>query len=208
MSVVNPRPLSTLLSAITSGRERVSQKLAEEAVASVAADGLVTKAEADALEPFADGLYSARKEKAERAPGWTQGTEAGRALINSLATVVRDLSFEVNRDKKEPGFDWLGFVTRGWLKQDSGWDPAKTSAAQLLAEVREHSEGWVSSSVDRLLQAYPQALSDAGTGFQSVSPEVHARIEELTRKWVAGELPETARISDSLKAYLDSSSRV
>jgi hypothetical protein len=200
---INARPLSEILSDLSFGGKRITQKLAEEAVAAVAADGVVSKSEVDQLEPYADGSYDYSKQAAEEAPGWKQGTEAGRALLNSLATTVRDLNERANVGQ-QPSVDFLSLWTGGWMSAGAGGNEVKVDGGALLKQVREHSVGWVHNSVDDLLRCYPKATVEAHTDQRVPKPEVQAAIDALTQKWVAGEVPERAKISDALKPLLDS----
>jgi hypothetical protein len=62
---INPRPLAQVLDDIEAGHP-LTKALAEEAVASVAADGLASRAEAERLSRYADGTMSADKWAAMR----------------------------------------------------------------------------------------------------------------------------------------------
>jgi hypothetical protein len=200
---INARPLSDILSDIAVGDKRITQKLAEEAVASVAADGVVSKSEVDQLEPYANGSYDESKRLAEQSPGWTKGTEAGRALLNSLATTVRDLNERANAGRT-PSVDLLSLWTGGWMSQGAGGGEVKVDGQALLKQVREQSVGWVHNSVEELLRSYPKATVEVHTDQRQPKPDVQAAIDALTQKWVAGELPEHAKLSDALKPLLDS----
>jgi hypothetical protein len=203
MTRINARPLSEILTDISVGDKRITQKLAEEAVAAVAADGVVSKSEVDQLEPYANGSFDERKRMAEESPGWKQGTEAGRALLNSLATAVRDLNERANAGQT-PSVDLLSLWTGGWMSSGAGAGEVKVDGQALLKQVRQQSVGWVQNSVEDLLRAYPKATVEVHTDQRQPKPEVQAAIDALTQKWVAGQLPERAKISDALKPLLDS----
>ncbi len=207
---IEPRPLRDVIRDLEYRDVPVSKKLAEEALAAIAADGLVTKDEIDRLEVYGDGEYDWKRQRRDESKSWKQGTDAGRAMLNSLAEAIEQVYRSAERSKKlatvpsaptfNPWNPWsywgLGASTKG----------APISKDQLLERVREGAVGWLNNSVERLLEKYPKATVQDRTMVVVPKPEVKAAIEQLRRDWVAGNVPD-GDLAAGLKPLLDAKYR-
>jgi hypothetical protein len=206
--ITNARPLSEIVNDIQYGDKKVSKKLAEEAVKSVAADGKIDASEVDRLEGYANGTYDSNKQRAEDADGWKHGTETGRALMNGLASTIQELSeSKAAKEGKDSGVDLLSLWTGGWMQSGPAKSDVQIDEQALMAKVRQSSVGWVHNSVETLLRSYPKATDEIHTQMLVPKPEVQAAIDELTKKWVAGDVQDLPKISDALKPLLDAKYR-
>jgi hypothetical protein len=204
MPRVQPRSLTEILSQLD--RKPITKALAEEAIAAVAADGVASRSEVDALDGYANGVYDSRKQQAEDQPGWKHGTEAGKALLNGLATYVRDLTDNPRSEKVSTPLDPFSLWTGGWMFAGSH-DGAKLDPAKLATEVRKTSTGWVHNSVDTLLRQYPKSTDAFHTQMLRPKPEVQAAIDALVKDWVDGKVGDGPHLSDSLKPLLEAKYR-
>lgn len=213
-----PRPLRDIVRDLEVRDVRMSKALAEEAIASVAADGVASRDEARILEAYADGPMSYAKDRRDRLPGWREGSETGRALFNALATAVSNavLHAEVHDKlvtvKGEPAaidvmnpFSWW---TAGWATTTTGAAlETGTSAPALIDEVRKRAVGWVHNSVDDALSDYPKATVNQSTYRRVPLPQVQVEIDKLRADWLAGRIDDRKDIASSLRTYLDANFR-
>lgn len=207
---IETRPLRDIVRDMEIRDVPVSKKLAEEAVEAIAADGVITKDEIDRLEVYGDGVADYARERRSESKSWKQGTDAGRAMMNSLAEAI-EATYESAERKgtlatvpSAPSFNpwnpwsyWgLGAPTKG----------APITKDELLQKVREGSVGWLQNSVERLLEKYPKATVQERTHLIVPKPEVKAAIDQLRRDWVAGKVAD-GEIAASLKPLLDAKYR-
>lgn len=203
-----PRPLRDVVNDFEWRGQKVSKALAEEAVHSVAADLAVQKGEVDLLQPYADGTRDLRVKTPTDRATWKEGSEAGRALFNSLAEVIDRIHDVENRDalrRPQPNvlnpFTWFMGGIGDWPKPTK--DAAIGSAADLMKEVRQQAMGWVDNSVSRLLESYPKAFIDGSSYSTKLKPDVQAAVTRLKRDWLAGKVADETNLAAALKPLLE-----
>lgn len=204
---VTTRPLRDILLDVTLRDRPVTKALALEAARSVAADGLITKSEVDALEAFGDGPATAARERRARSEAWQEGTAAGRALFNSLAETVEGLyssgNFQARSETPMNHFAawWVG----GWYASNLRHvndKPVPVTAAALLKDTRSSGERWLSSEFDGLLKRYPKAATQ-DSGVRTPKPDVLAAYNAIKADWLKGKITNERDLLADLKPLLD-----
>jgi hypothetical protein len=222
----HPRPLRDIVRDLEVRDVKMTRAIAEEAAASVAADGIISRDEARMLEPYADGPRNFAMDRRDRMTGWTEGSQTGRALFNALATKVNNmyLHAEVHGelvtakgetsalDPMNP-FTWW---TAGWTSTTKGaaiegkhvghgsMDGTKSS---FVDDVRKAAIGWLYNSVEDVLRDYPKSSVDIRTQQRKPLPQVQAKIDALRDDWLAGRIGDRKEIASSLRTYLDANFR-
>lgn len=192
-----PRPLRDIVRDMEIRDVPVTRKLVEEAIASVAADGVVSQDEVDALEAYGDGVGSYSRDRVRESAAWKNGTEAGRALINGLSDAMEALySHEKYHGKmtevKTEGGGFNPFNPWSfWVPGSSSVKGAAVTPEKLKADVFAHSIGWLDNKVDDLLRAYPKSTVPDRTMTVIPLPPVKAAIDALRKDWSAGTINET-----------------
>lgn len=212
---IAPRLLRDILMDITLRDKPVTKALAEEAVRSVAADGVITQAEVDALEPYGDGVRDSSRIRAHESSSWKEGTQAGRALFNGLSNAVESIyaggNFESRRHEPAPSFNPFGWWMGGWAGSSSSSfasdQPVAVTAARVLQRTREGGTGWVHSDFEAMLERYPKATSDRNSEPLTPRPEVQTAYDKLKADWMRGKVTDERDLMADLKPLLDAKYR-
>lgn len=210
MPRVTARPLRDILMDVTLRNKPVTKGLAEEAARAVAADGVITQGEVDALEAFGDGPRDASRLRLEGSASWKQGTEAGRALFNGLANAVESLydggNFEARRAAPAPAFNPFGWWMGGWATPSTSRasdQPVAVTGAELLRQMREGSEGWLRGDFVELLKQYPRATSFRNSEANVPKRAVEQAYRKIKTDWLQGKVTNEADLLADLKPLLD-----
>jgi hypothetical protein len=229
MPSVTPRPLRDIVRDLEVRDVKMTKAIAEEAAASVAADGIVSRDEARLLEPYADGPRDWQKDRRDRLPGWTQGSQTGRALFNALATKVSNMMLHaevhnelVNAPGERSSVDVMNPFTWWTAAWSGGASTTKGAAiegnhrghgsmdgtkASFVDDVRQAAIGWLHNSVEDVLRDYPKASVDIRTQQRTPLPQVQVKIDALRADWIAGRIGDQKEIAASLRTYLDANFR-
>lgn len=196
-STIDARPLRDIVRDLEVYDVPVSKKLAEEAIAAVAADGLITKDELDRLEDYGDGVSDWRRERRAESKAWKQGTEVGRALLNSLADAAKAAYQSAEKAGRlatvpnTPAFNpWNPWSYWGLTGAPSKGAPVTRD--ELVGQVRAAANGWFNASAENLVAKYPKAIERESTSIVVPKPEVRRAIEALRQEWLAGRVEDGA----------------